>query len=81
MWTGAYNAATTALRITDKEAVYTMDPSVWGAKPHDLLAIAAYHLGMQKEAIKHGEIAVGLAPADNRLQTNLQYYKGELNGT
>jgi tetratricopeptide (TPR) repeat protein len=80
-WEGCYYASTQALKITNKEAVYTMDPSVWGAKPHDLLAIAAYHLGMQKEAIKHGEIAVGLAPADNRLQTNLQYYKGELNGT
>ena len=80
-WEGCFYAANQALQITNKELVYTMDPSVWGEKPHDLLAIAAYHIGMQHQAIKHGEIAVSLAPTDQRLQTNLQYYKGELNGT
>jgi tetratricopeptide (TPR) repeat protein len=80
-WEGCYYAATQALKITNKEAVYTMDPSVWGAKPHDLLAIAAYHLGMKAVAVEHGQMAVYHNPHDERLQNNLKYFEGELNGT
>jgi len=73
-WQLSYDAASKALEITDKELVYTMDPSVWGAKPHDLLALAAYHLGKQNVAIKHGAIACDMEPDDERLQSNLKFY-------
>ena len=51
-----------------------MDPSVWGAKPHDIVALAAYHLGKYDEAITHGTIACELAPDDARLKQNLAFY-------
>lgn len=73
-WSGCYVAATTALRITERELVYTADPAVWGARPHDLAAIAAWHLGMGEEAQRHGAAAVELDPGDERLRTNLDYY-------
>jgi glycosyltransferase involved in cell wall biosynthesis len=63
-----------ALTIVDKELVYTMDPSVWGSKPHDLLAISAYHLGDKSTAIKHGKIASELEPDNTRLKNNLVFY-------
>ena len=75
-WAGCFSAAKYALSITNKEAVYTMDPSVWGAKPHDLFAIAAHHLGMKDYAVQHGQLAVDKDPNDKRLQTNLNFYKG-----
>jgi tetratricopeptide (TPR) repeat protein len=73
-WQLSYDCAKQALTIKDKALVYTMDPSVWGAKPHDLLALAAYHLGKQAEAVHHGQFAVDLEPGDERLKRNLEFY-------
>jgi glycosyltransferase involved in cell wall biosynthesis len=77
MWQECYDAATRALEIQNKELVYTMDPEVWGSRPHDLAAVAAHHLGLKKEAIYHGEKAVELSPAEQRLINNLNFYKDE----
>lgn len=74
LWPQSYESAKNALRITNKEAVYTMDPSVWGAKPHDLLALAAYNLEYYEEAVEQGRIACELEPNDRRLARNLEYY-------
>jgi Flp pilus assembly protein TadD len=63
------------LEIKDKELVYTMDPEVWGSRPHDLAAGAAHNLGLKEEAIQHGEKAVELSPNDERLINNLIFYK------
>ena len=73
-WQLSYDCAMQALTIKDKALVYTMDPSVWGAKPHDLLALAAYKLGFREEAVEHGKLATELAPHDQRLKTNLEFY-------
>lgn len=73
-WKLSYDCAKQALTIKDKALVYTMDPSVWGAKPHDLLALAAYHLGEHDEAVEHGALAVELEPGDDRLKRNLEFY-------
>ena len=74
-WEECYAAASNALNIKDKQLVYTMNPEVWGAQPHDLKALAAYHLGIKKDAIEHGQIAVDLDPINQRLINNLEYYK------
>ena len=73
-WQLCYDSAAAALCITDKALVYTMDPTVWGAKPHDLLALAAYYLNKDDEAISHGQIACDLEPSDERLTRNLEFY-------
>ena len=70
MWAESYAAAKSALQITDKALVYTMDPSVWGEKPHDLASIAAWNLGLKDEAIHHLDEALKLAPEDARLLSN-----------
>lgn len=75
MWTECYNAAKTALEIKDKALVYTMDPSVWGYKAHDLAAISAYHMGLYEEALEQGKIAVDLEPNNIRLVNNVEFYK------
>jgi tetratricopeptide (TPR) repeat protein len=75
MWQESLDAALKALEVKDKQEVYTMDPSVWGMKPHDLVAIAAHHLGKKDLAIEHGQIAVDLEPDNKRLINNLKFYK------
>ena len=74
-WSECFSAASNTLAIKDKALVYTMDPTVWGSKPHDLFALSAYHLGLKDLAIEHGTIAVELEPNDERLTKNLAFYK------
>lgn len=71
MWAESYSAAKSALLITDKALVYTMDPSVWTEKPWDLASIAAWNLGLKDEAIQLCQEALKFAPTDPRLLNNL----------
>lgn len=68
-----------ALKVTDRHLVYTCDPAVWGAWPHDLAAISAHRLGLKTIALQQGQLAVEKDPSDVRLQTNLGYYAAALN--
>ena len=76
LWQFALDAVKQALKITNKEDVYTMDPSVWGARPHDILALCAYYLKDFKTAIEHGKLALKLEPDNTRLRQNLSFYMG-----
>ncbi|MFE8033797.1 glycosyltransferase [Thiohalocapsa marina] len=78
LWAECYAAATSALAIKDKALVYTMDPAVWGALPHDLAAIAAWNLGLPDAALTHGRQAAALAPGDERIVRNLAHYEQRL---
>jgi glycosyltransferase involved in cell wall biosynthesis len=71
MWNECLAAAESALQIKDKTLVYTMDPSVWTEKPHDLASIAAYHLGLKEKGYQHCLEALKFAPQDSRLLANL----------
>jgi len=72
MWPESYGAALSALNIKDKQAVYTMDPSVWTEKPYDYASIAAWRLGLKDQAIEFCKKALEFNPTDTRLLTNLQ---------
>jgi glycosyltransferase involved in cell wall biosynthesis len=77
MWQESLDAGLRALEVKNKELVYTMNPAVWGALPHDYIAIAAHKLGLKDLAIKHGEIAVELEPENERLKANLEFYRND----
>lgn len=77
MWAESYAAAKSALQITDKTLVYTMDPSVWTEKPWDYASIAAWNLGLKDEAVNLCQKAIELAPHDSRLQNNLRHMTGQ----
>jgi tetratricopeptide (TPR) repeat protein len=77
-WEEAFAYAMRALRITDRQMVYTCDPEVWGAQPHDLASIAAWHLGLTDVAIEQGQKAVELSPDDARLRANLEWFSGKM---
>lgn len=74
-WAECFAAAHKALSITVRNCDYTSDPTSWGASPHDLLALAAHHLGLRALAVEHGRKALKLSPADQRLKLNLKFYE------
>jgi len=77
-WPSCYAAATRALHVTEKPLEYLCDEEAWGYLPHDLAAIAAYRLGLFKEAESHGATATDLAPEDERIKTNYRFYLAAL---
>ena len=72
-WEECFAASMRALKIKDRQLVYTCDPAVWGHWAHDLASIAAHHLGLKDIAIEQAKLAVDLAPDDLRLRRNLRY--------
>jgi len=61
------------LGIHTREWVYTVDPAVWGAAPHDLASIAAWNLELYDLAHVHAQKAVDLEPHNMRLRQNLEF--------
>lgn len=74
-WAECYGAAMSALAITDREFVYTVDPEVWGALPHDYASIAAWNLGLKEVAINQAQNALLEDPENDRLLSNLEMMK------
>jgi hypothetical protein len=72
-WQECYGAAMRALSVRDRELVYTVDPAVWGAHPHDLAAISAWNLGMRDIAAEQGRLALDLEPENDRLKRQPLY--------
>jgi glycosyltransferase involved in cell wall biosynthesis len=72
LWTECYSSAKQALQIVDKQAVYTMDPSVWTEKPFDLASLGAWNLGLKEEAANLCRKALEFNPTDTRLVRNLE---------
>jgi len=79
LWAECYGAAVSALAIEQREWVYTVDPEVWGAMPHDFASIAAWHLGLKDEAIKQVKLAINKSPDDERLRANYVLMSGAAN--
>jgi glycosyltransferase involved in cell wall biosynthesis len=71
---GCYTACLTALNIKRSPKTYLCDPAARGSKPYDLAALSAYDLGRYHEAVIFGKHALRLAPNDNRLKINLEWY-------
>jgi len=72
-WEESYAYAMRALQIVDRLKVYTCDPAVWGAQPHDLASIAAWNLGLVQKSIEQAKIAVEKEPDNERLRNNLEF--------
>ena len=75
-WEESYAYAMRALQIVDRLLVYTCDPLVWGAQPHDLASIAAWNLGLAEKSIEQAKMAVEKDPDNERLRNNLEFVTG-----
>lgn len=74
-WPGVFFGAKMALSITEKSTNYINMGYAWDHTPHDLAAIACFHLGLYREGADHAQAACRLAPADERLRQNLAIIK------
>lgn len=77
-WQNCYWRALEALEIIEKPLDYLCEEFAWNELPYDLAAIAAHNLGFKEEALKYGEKAAELNPADERLGRNVEWYKANL---
>jgi len=77
-WAECLGAALTCLSITKREKIYTVEPAVWGAAPHDLASIAAWNIGQYDLALEHAKKAVELSPDDIRLRQNLAFCESKV---
>lgn len=74
-WEACLEAAQRCLEVTTRRDGYTHDPVAWGWSPYDLGAIAAYNTGRYDVAFEYGVMAASIEPSNERLMTNLGYYK------
>lgn len=72
-WEECFAYSMRALKITNRELVYTCDPTVWGHWAHDLASISAWNLGLKKIALEQAKLAVEKTPDDDRLRANLKW--------
>jgi tetratricopeptide (TPR) repeat protein len=76
-WKRCFSDAHLATRIEEKPLDYLCEEFAWGSLPWDLMAISSWNLGSKKHAIEYGQKALDLAPDDDRLARNMDFYKAE----
>jgi tetratricopeptide (TPR) repeat protein len=74
-WEKCLEYSERAINIAEKPLDYLCEEFAWGSAPYDFAAIAAYRLGQNKKAVEYGEKAIELSPTDERLKSNLVFYK------
>lgn len=79
-WHGCYFAAKKALEITEKPLQYFNEGWAWNEFVYDIGSIAAFKLGQDADAVEWGSRAVELAPSNDRVVRNLEYFKEAFNG-
>lgn len=79
-WQRCYDSASAALAILERPLEYLNEAESWGHAPHDLCAIAAYHLGKFSIAVEQGKKALELCLPEEeaRLSSNLSFYAASL---
>lgn len=77
-WEECFAYAMRALRIVNRDLVYTCDPAVWGHQPHDLASIAAWHLGLREISRNQARLALEKTPNDPRLLANLELIENSI---
>lgn len=78
-WKECNYTAKLALTKTEKVTGFLSEEWAWGHMADDLVAVSAWQLGDFKEAYKHGKKAVEISPDDERLVSNLAFYKEKMN--
>jgi glycosyltransferase involved in cell wall biosynthesis len=74
-WSGVLYFGQHAAAITKRSDVCINEEEAWGAGVYDLLSLACWHFGDIGKARDYGELAAKLAPADERIKKNLEYYR------
>lgn len=75
IWAGVLFLTERALEIQERPRTYICEAESWGSAPYDLAAIASWHLGKDDKALEYGKMALEKAPENDRLKSNVEYYK------
>ena len=75
-WEGVLWCTGRALDIRERPRTYICEAAAWGALPHDLRALALFHTGSPRGALREAEAALALEPEDRRLQGNVELLRG-----
>jgi tetratricopeptide (TPR) repeat protein len=73
-WLNLFWACTNGIEKTHRTGSYLDDANCWGFRLHDLGAIAAWRLNAMDRAVEWGQKALELAPANERLKNNLDFF-------
>lgn len=77
-WEPCHMVAKRALDFDTKPMEFLAENWAWGHMADDLVAVSAWQLGDFKTALKHGERALAISPNDERLQSNVQFYRRKI---
>lgn len=78
-WEGVAYFTACALRIAHRPRTYICEAASWGSLPHDLRAIALYHMGRKEQALEEAKKARAKEPGNERLCKNVALLEEELN--
>jgi glycosyltransferase involved in cell wall biosynthesis len=76
-WAECNLVAKKSLEFNVKPMEFLAEGWAWGHMADDLVAVSAWQLSNYKEALKHGEKALAITPDDERLQTNVTFYRSK----
>lgn len=77
-WPECNLVAKQALQFTVKPMEFLAENWAWTHMADDLVAVSAWQLGDFKTALEHGEKALAITPDDERLQTNVTFYRSKI---
>jgi tetratricopeptide (TPR) repeat protein len=77
-WDECLEACQKALVLDRRPEEYLTESQAWGSRLDDMAANASFHLHDFAGAVRHGERAVELEPADHRLHVNLAKFREAL---
>lgn len=75
-WPGVVYYGERAAAITQRSRSGINEKEAWGAAVHDLLSLGYWHTGDTERALEQGETALALAPEDQRIRRNVEFYRG-----
>jgi glycosyltransferase involved in cell wall biosynthesis len=76
-WKECFLAAEEGMKITERYNNFMSEEWAWGHMAYDLAAISAWQLEDWDTALRYGEMALELSPEDERLQTNVTFYRSK----
>ena len=77
-WKECFLAAEEGMKITERYNNFMSEEWAWGHMAYDLAAISAWQLEDWDTALRYGEMALELSPEDERLQTNVTFYRSKV---
>jgi glycosyltransferase involved in cell wall biosynthesis len=77
-WLECNFVAKQALQFTQKPMEFLAENWAWTHMADDLVAVSAWQLGDFKQALEHGLKALEISPNDERLQTNVTFYRSKI---